>query len=178
MFMELYRDKPNSSEEGNIHYSIKDSISFDYKTSITRKLEGNNKEKENVEIVVPLKFLSNFCRKLNIPLINCEVSLTLTWSVNCALTNKAYREAVAAQRNNPAVAEINNPTNAIFKITDRKLYVPVVTLSTQDDNKLLVQLKTGFKRTIKWNKYRLEMPNQTKNNHLNHLIDPTFTKSQ
>ena len=54
--------------------------------------------------------------------------------------------------------------------------MPVVTLSTEDDNKLLEQLKTGFKRTIKWNKYRSEMTNQTQNNNLNYLIDPTFTK--
>ena len=56
------------------------------------------------------------------------------------------------------------------------MYVPVVSLSAENDNKLLEQLKTGFKRTIKWNKYRSEMSNQTKNNNLNHLIDPTFTK--
>ena len=56
------------------------------------------------------------------------------------------------------------------------MYVPVVTLSTENDKKLLEQLRTGFKRTIKWNKYRLEMTNQTKNNNLNYSIDPTFTK--
>ena len=56
------------------------------------------------------------------------------------------------------------------------MYLPVVTLSTKDDNNFLEQLKSGFKRTIKWNKYRSEMTNQTKTNHLNHLIDPTFTK--
>ena len=55
------------------------------------------------------------------------------------------------------------------------MYVPVVTLSAENDNKLLEQLKTGFKRTIKWNKYRSEISNQTKNNYLNYLIDPTFT---
>ena len=55
------------------------------------------------------------------------------------------------------------------------MYVPVVTLSAENDNKLLEQLKTGFKRTIKWNKYRFEMSNQTKYNNLNYLIDPTFT---
>ena len=55
------------------------------------------------------------------------------------------------------------------------MYVPVVTLSAENDNKLLEQLKTGFKRTIKWNKYKSEMSNQTKNNNLNYLIDPTFT---
>ena len=55
------------------------------------------------------------------------------------------------------------------------MYVPVVTLSAENDNKLLDQLKTGFKRTIKWNKYKSEMSNQTINNYLNYLIDPTFT---
>ena len=57
------------------------------------------------------------------------------------------------------------------------MYVPVVTLSTKDDNNFLEQLKSGFKRTIKWNKYRSEMTNQTKTNHLNYLIYPTFTKA-
>ena len=69
-----------------------------------------------------------------------------------------------------------SPTNATFQITDTKLYVPVVTLSTEDDNNFLEQLKSGFKRTIKWNKYRSEMTNQTKTNNLNYLIDPTFNK--
>ena len=67
---------------------------------------------------------------------------------------------------NSAVAGTENQTCATFKITDTKLYVPVVTLSTENDNKLLEQLKTGFKRTIKWNKYRSEITNQTKNNSL------------
>ena len=57
-----------------------------------------------------------------------------------------------------------------------KLYVPVVTLSTENDKTLLEQLRTRFKRTIKWNKYRSKMTNQTQNNNLNYLIDPTFTK--
>ena len=76
----------------------------------------------------------------------------------------------------PAVAGIKNPTGVTFKIKDTKLYVPVVTLSTENDNKLLEQLKTGYKRTIKLNKCKSEMSNQTKNNNLNYLIDPTFTK--
>ena len=57
------------------------------------------------------------------------------------------------------------------------MYVPVVTLSTEDDNKLLKESKTGFKRTIKWNKYRPEVTTQTKTNNLNYLIDLTFNKS-
>ena len=109
-------------------------------------------------------------------LINCEINLISTWSENCVLTSKATRDAVPAQGGNPAVAAIDNPTNATFKITDTKLHVPVVTLSTENDKNFIEQLRTGFERTIKWNKYRSEMTNQTKNNNLNYLIDPTFTK--
>ena len=87
------------------------------------------------------------------PLINCEVSLTLTWSENCVITSKATREGHPDA--DAAVTGINNPTNAAFKIKHTKLYVPVVTLSAENDNKLLEQLK----RTIKWNKYGSKMPN-------------------
>ena len=95
-----------------------------------------------------LKYLSNFWRTLDILLlINFETSFTLTWSENWVITSKATRQA--DPDTDPAVAGINNPINAVFKITDCKLYVPVVTLSAEDDNKLFEQLKTGFKRTIK-----------------------------
>ena len=67
------------------------------------------------------------------------------------------------------------PSDATFKITDAKLYVPVVTLSKENDTKLLEQLKLGFKRTIKWNKYRSQITIQPQNNNLNYLIDPKFT---
>ena len=143
-----------------MNYLIKDSKSFHYTTSITWKLEGQNTEKE-VEIVVSLKHLSNFWRTLDMALINCEINLILTWSEKCALTSKTTRDAV------PAVTGIDNLTNAIFQITDTKLYVPVVTLSTKNGKKLLEQLRTGFNRTIKWNKYWSKMTNQTKNNNLN-----------
>ena len=108
------------------------------------------------------------------PLINCEINVILTWSENCVLTSKATRDANYDV--NPTIAAVNNPTNATFKITDTKLYVAVVTLSTKDDNNFLEQLTSRFKRTIKWNKYISEMTNQTKTNYLNYLIDPTFTK--
>ena len=99
--------------------------------------------------------------------INCEINLILTWSENCVLTSKATRDAVPPQGGNLAVTRVNNQTNAI--------YVPAVTLWTKNDN-FLEQLKSGFKRNIKWNKYRSEITNQTKTNHLNNLIDATFTK--
>ena len=110
------------------------------------------------------------------PLINCEESLTLSWSENCALTGITAEAAIAAQGNNPARPAINAQTNATFEIMDTKFYVLIITLSTENDKILLEQLKTGFKRTSKWNKYRSEMAIQTKNNDLNYLIDPTFTK--
>ena len=106
------------------------------------------------------------------PLINCEVELILTWFKNCVLIDKLTRDA--DYNANPIVYEIDNPENAIFQITDTKLYVPVVTLSKENDIKLLEQLKTGFKRTIKWSKYRSQLTIQPQNNNLNYLIDPTL----
>ena len=80
--------------------------------------------------------------------------------------NKQTKFKTSMLRDNPAFCD-NSPTGATFRIT--MLYVPVVTLSAENDNKLLEQLKTRFKRTIKWNKYRSEVPNQTKNNSLDYV---------
>ena len=103
--------------------------------------------------------------------INCEVELILTWFKNCVLINKSTGDA--DYNADPIVYEIDKPEDATFQITDTKLYVPVVTSSK--DIKLLEQLKTRFKRTIKSNKYRSQMTIQPQNNNLNYLIDPTFT---
>ena len=138
-FWNYCRDEPNSGPNNNIRYSIKDSKSFDYKASITRRLEGNNTEKE-VKVVVPLV-------KIDILLINCEINLILTSSENCILTSKTTRDADPDA--DPVVAAINNPTSVTFKITDTKLYVPVVTLLTGDDDSFLEELKSQFKRTLK-----------------------------
>ena len=89
------------------------------------------------------------------------------------LIDKSTRDA--NYNADPRVSEINNPENAIFQITDTKLYVPVVTLSKGNDIKLLEQLKLEFKRTIKWNKCRSQMTIQPQNNNLNYLINPIFT---
>ena len=91
----------------------------------------------------------------------------MTWPKNFVLAN-----TTANARANPAIVV---PSGATFKVTDTKLYVPVVTLSNKNDITLLEQLKTGFKRTVKWSKYRSQMTIQTQNNNLNYLIDPTFT---
>ena len=100
-------------------------------------------------------------------MINREVELILTWSKNFPLTDMT----VNAAANSAIVA----PSGATFKMIDTKLYVPVVTLSKKIDTKLLEQLKTGFRRIIKWNRYRSQMTIQPQNNNLNYLIDPTFT---
>ena len=188
-FWNNYRDEPNNPPDDNYNADpITNSESFKYKSSMTGKTSDanwntereNTKTKKNLKIVVPLKYLSDFWRSLDMPFINCEISLTLTWSTSYVLTDIKTQTARNADPNVDPPIEARErtdaPTNAIFKITDTKLYVPVVTLSTKDDNNFLEQLKSGFKRTIKWNKYRSEMSNQTKTNHLNYLIDPTFTK--
>ena len=104
--------------------------------------------------MVPLKYLSNFWRTLEMPLINYEVNLILTWSSTCVITNS-----------NGA---------GVFAITDTKLYVPVVTLSTQENTKFFQQLKSGFKRVINWNKYLSKPELLAQNQNLNHLVEPSF----
>ena len=108
---QYYKDDPNNNM-GN-------SESFKSKIKITGKTpdDGNTKD---LEIIVPLKYLSNFFRTLEMLLINCEVSLILTWSKDCVITN--------------------SEGEGKFAITETKLYVPVVYLSTQDNAKLLQQL--------------------------------------
>ena len=148
-----YRDEPNSgTDNNNITHSILNSKSFDYKANFMENgVTHNNLTENDVKIFVPLKHLSNVWRNLNIPLIFCELELILTWFKNCVL-NKSTRDADYDA--DPIVYEIDNPENTIFQITDRKLYVPVVILSKENNIKLLEQLKSSFKRTIKWNKYR------------------------
>ena len=84
---------------------------------------------------MPLKHLSSFCKSLDIPLINCEVELISIWFKNCLLINKSTRDA--DYNANPILYEIDNPEDAILQITDTKLYVPVVTLSKENDTKHL-----------------------------------------
>ena len=178
-----YRDEltDETNDNNGPNKNVINSKSFNYKTSITgstynvpRRITGADGATKEVEIAVPLKHLGNFWNSLNILLVNCEVSLALSWSANGVTTSMEKRLVTAAKGGNTAVYG-DSTESAAFKIKDCKLYVPVVTLSAENDNKLLEQLKTGFKRTIKWNKYRSEMSNQTKRNNLNYLIYPTFT---
>ena len=101
--------------------------------------------KRGVKIAVPLKYLSNFWRSLEMPLINCKVQLSLKRIENFVLTTAAIG----------ADANATGADSATFKITDAKLYVPVVTLSAEDNVKLVKQLNEGFKRPVYWNNYKV-----------------------
>ena len=134
------------------------NISFKFKQKTTGKT--NNNGIKDVKIMVSLKYLSNFCRMLEIPLINCEISLMLTWSKNCFLI--------------ASTVENQNPT---FTRADTKLYLPVVTLSTFKGTinwKKYESKVAGFKRTINRNKHQSKVTQQTLNKNLDFLIDPSF----
>lgn len=118
---QYYKDDPNDK--------ITDSKSSNLKSRLTN---NNNTGISNVEMTVPLKYLSTFRRTIEMPIINCKINLMFTWLVNCVIC-ESDRER-------------------IFAIIDRKSYVPVVILPTQGKRKLFKQWKWGFKGTINWNK--------------------------
>ena len=140
-----YRDEPNSvnTDDANpINVSISNSKSFDHKSDLNPELADAVNDinvQNNLEIAIPQKHLGNFWRSLNIPLINCEVSLKLSWTDKCVLVGRAYREANADV--NPPIDLVNSPTYVKFEINNCKLYVPVVTLSTENENKFISNVK-------------------------------------
>ena len=144
---QYYRDEANDR--------LTDSKSFKSEIKITGKTSNNGNTKD-IEIIVPLKYLSNLWRILEMPLINCELNLNLTWSSTCVNTI-----STSAGR---------------FAVTDTKLYVPVVTLSNQDSAKLLEQFKSGFNRTVSRNKCQSDPKAYAQNQFLNHLVDPNFQR--
>ena len=176
----FYRDELSDDADDNNFDNIKvdNSNTFKYKNKITgntynvnagaQGYDVNKNGMQEVELAIPLKYLGNFWRAFNIPLISCEVSLELKWDKNCVITSLEQRDIGGGNRDNV-------PTGATFAINDCKLYVPAVTLSKDDKIKLLTNLKSGFNREIIWNKYRSQMTTEAINNNLNILIDPTFT---
>ena len=178
-----YRDElTNDDNDDNFaNKNVVNSEAFKYKNKITGNTYNvdagtqdygvNENGTQKVELAIPLKYLGNFWRALNIPLISCEVFLELKWNKNCVITSLERRQVAAG----PPVVRDNAPTGATLSITDCKLYVPVVTLSKDDEIKLLTNLKSGFKREITWNKYRSQVTTDAINNNLNILVDPTFT---
>ena len=175
-----YRDElSEDADDGNFdNIKVVNSNTFEYKNKITgntynvdagaQGYDANKNGTQEVELAIPLKYLGNFWRALNVPLISCEVSLELKWNKNFVITSLEQRDIGGGNRDNA-------PTGAILAINDCKLYVPAVTLSKNDEIKLLTNLKSGFKREIIWNKYRSQMTTDAINNNLNILIDPTFT---
>ena len=133
------------------NYNLTDSESFKFKLEITGKTPADDNKKD-VQIIVPLK--SNFWRTRKMLLINCEVNFTLTWSSTCVITCSA------------------GPGR--FEITDTKLYVPVVSILTRDNAKLLQQLESFFKRTINRKKYQSDRETYAPNRYLILLVGPSF----
>ena len=164
-----YRDELSDDAEDNNFDNIKvvNSDTFKYKNkaigntyNVNAGADGydvNKNGTQEVELAIPLKYLVNFWKALIIPLISCEVSLELKWDKNCVITSLEQRDIGGGNRDNV-------PTGATLSITDCKLYVPVVTLSKDDETKLLTNLKSGFKRQIILNKYRSQMTSEAINN--------------
>ena len=164
-FYNYYRDKLND-DNGNDNFGnirVVNSEAFKYKNKIignTYNIDStipnpaggariansnyvaNNSGKKSVELAIPLKYLGNFWRALNIPLITCEVSLELNWNKKCVITS-------IQRKLNLDGGNTEASTDATLSITDCKLYIPVVTLSKDDEIKLLTNLKSGFTREIK-----------------------------
>ena len=144
-----------------------DAPSFKYKASNIGDTD-NNGTKDGVKIAVPLKYLSNFWRSLEMSLINCKVELSLKWIENCMLTTAT------------------NANKVTFEITDAKIYVPIVTISMEDNAKLSKLLGEGFKKSIYWNKYKVidnrvvimknneAEQNNNEENYIRELLDSSY----
>ena len=164
-----YRDELSDDADDNNFDNVKmvNSNIFKYKNKITgntydvdagtQGYDVNKNGTQEVELAIPLKNLGNFWRALNIPLISCEVSLELKWNKNCVITSLEQRDIGGGNRDNA-------PTGATLAINDCKLYVPAVTLSKDDEIKLLTNLKSGFKREVIWNKYGSQMTTEAVKN--------------
>ena len=132
----LWQFKRDEVPANNADLIINNSKAFKYKAALLGKTAYHNDGKSSVKdakIVVPLKYLSNFWRSLEMPSINCKVYLELNWIEDCILSSAG--------------------NSAKFAITDTKLHVPIVTLSTKDSANLTKQLNEGFKRSVYWNSY-------------------------
>ena len=157
----FYQYKRHEPPDNNVNLTADNSTSFKYKVNLLGNIDAANPDNArvgrlNVKIVVPLKYLSNFFRSLEMPLINCKIKLNLTWKKECVLSTAA--------------------DDAVFIISDTKLYVPVVTLSKEDNKDFIEQQNKGFQRSIYWNEYKTK--EQTENADANAVkyinLDPSF----
>ena len=155
----LYQYKRDEPPEANAidNLTVDNSNSFKYKVSLLgNPVVADNIAKRSVKVVVPLKYLSNFFRSLEMPLINCKIKLNLTWKKECVLSTDAG--------------------NAVFIINDTKMYVPVVTLSKEDNKDFIEQQNEGFQRSIYWNEYKTKEINENADANVFKYInlDPSF----
>ena len=155
----LYQYKQDEPPEDDAvaDLTTDNSSSFKYKVSLLgNPVVANNIARINVKVVVPLKYLSNFFRSLEMPLINCKIKLNLTWKKECVLST--------------------DHGNAVFIINDTKMYVPVVTLSKEDNKDFIKQQNKGFQRSIYWNKYKTKEINENADADMFKYInlDPSF----
>ena len=151
---QYYKEEPNDN--------LADSESYKSKVKTIGSTPHNDNIKD-IEVIVPWKYLSNFWRILETSLINCEVNL---------ITNSYYYLIIFVVIT--LIINTNSTGAGKFVITDTELYVPVVTLITQDNTRLLQQLKSGFKRTINWNKYQSDPKTYAQIRYLNQLVHPSF----
>ena len=147
------RDKENMHNGNPANVTTDDSRSFKYKSSFFKPLRAA--DNGDVKIAVPIKYLSNFWRSLEMPLINCKIHLELNWSKDCVMSTIA---------------------DTTFKITNTKLYIPIVTLSSKGHVKLVKLLEKGFKRPVYWNEYqtKIESRNLDNNNLTRFPLDASF----
>ena len=150
------RDEP-PEDDAVADLMVDNSSSFKYKVSLLgNPVRDGAVAKKSVKVVVPLKYLSNFFRSLEMPLINCKIKLNLTWKKECVLST--------------GVGE------AVFIINDKKLYVPIVTLSKEDNKDFIEQQNKGFQRSIYWNEYKTKEINENADANVFKYInlDPSF----
>ena len=139
----LYQYKRDEPPEANAINDLTTDISSSFKYRVElldNPVLDNNIAKRSVKVVVPLKYLSNFFKSLEMPLINCKIKLNLTWKKECELSNQ--------------------DGSAVFIINDTKMYVPVVTLSKEDNKDFIEQQNKGFQRSIYWNEYKTKEINE------------------
>ena len=155
----LYQYKRDELPEANAidDLTVDNSNSFKYKVSLLgNPVVADNIAKRSVKVVVPLKYLSNFFRSLEMPLINCKIKLNLTWKKECVLST--------------------DDGNAVFIVNDTKMYVPVITLSKEDKKDLIDQQNKGFQRSIYWNEYKTKEIKENADANVSKYInlDPSF----
>ena len=154
-----YQYKQDEPPEANAinDLTTNNSSSFKYKISLLGNPDVDGGiAKTSVKVVVPLKYLSNFFRSLEMPLINCKIKLNLTWKKECVLSTDAG--------------------DAVFIINETKIYVPVITLSKEDNKDFIEQKNKGFQRSIYSNEYKTKGVTESAdaNNFKYIILDPSF----